>query len=46
MNGSLLAESGREVPLVRRRGVIFRPRARIAVPTARRRAQFVRLLVR
>ena len=36
MNGNPLAESGREVPLVRGRVVILRPRVRIAVPAARR----------
>jgi hypothetical protein len=41
MNGSPLAESGREVPLERGRVVIFRPRARIAMPAARRQARFV-----
>ena len=45
MNGNRLAESGREVPLVRGRVVIFRPRVRVAVPAARRPPRFVRGVV-
>jgi len=37
MNGSPLAESGREVPRVRGRVVSFRPSARIALRTRRPR---------
>ena len=39
MNGSPLAKSGGEAPLVRGRLVIFRPRGRIAVPAAWRLAR-------
>jgi hypothetical protein len=41
MNGSPLAEGGREAPLVRGRVVSFRPSTRIALLAARRPPQFV-----
>jgi len=41
MNGSLLAEGGREVPLVRGCVVSFRPSARIAMLPARRPPRFM-----
>ena len=41
MNSNPFGENGSEVPLVRGRVVIFRPRVRIAVPAARRPRRFV-----
>jgi hypothetical protein len=41
MNGSPLAEGGREVPLVRGHVVSFRPSARVAMLPARRPPRFM-----